>query len=130
MRILPGVVFLLLMSPLVHATSFTVNSQADVGDDNPGNNECHAINGIAGICTLRAAVQEANAHPGTDTIFLSAGLVHTLTRVGLNSNTINGDLDITDNVTIIFFASGQRPVVDVNGLERAFEVSQSLQYGL
>lgn len=122
MRTLFAILLSLLVTPMASATSFTVNSQADVGDDNPGNNECHAINGIAGVCTLRAAVQEANAHAGSDTIFLSAGQVYTLTRVGLDDNALNGDLDITDNVTIIFFASGQRPVVNANGRERAFEV--------
>jgi CSLREA domain-containing protein len=112
---------LLFLSPAM-ATNFTVNSQADVGDDSPGDNICHAIMGIDGVCTLRAAIQEANAHAGADTIFLTAGQVYTLTRAGQDDNAFNGDLDITDNVSIVFFASGVRPVVDANGLERAFEV--------
>lgn len=120
----PLIVFLLslLLTPMAMATGFTVNSQADVGDDNPGDNVCQAILGLPGVCTLRAAVQEANAHAGSDTIFLSGDQVYTLTRAGQDDNAINGDLDITDNVTIIFFATGARPVVDANGLERAFEV--------
>lgn len=121
MRPLIAVLCLLLASPAL-ATSFTVNSQADVGDDGLGDNVCHAILGLPGVCTLRAAVQEANAHPGTDTIFLSAGQVYTLTRSGQDDNAANGDLDITDDVSIAFFASGVRPIVDTNGLERAFEV--------
>src|SRR5690606_11640383 len=75
-----------------------------------------------GVCTLRAAIQEANAHPGADTISLTAGQVYTLTRAGFDANAGNGDLDVTDNLSIFFLASGTRPVVDVNGLERAFEV--------
>ncbi len=122
MRPLLAILVSLLLAAPALATSFTVNSQADVGDDNPGNNVCHAINGIPGICTLRAAIQEANAHAGSDTIFLTAGQVYTLTRAGLDANAFNGDLDITDNLLIIFLASGTRPVVDANGLERAFEV--------
>ncbi|SFN18427.1 right-handed parallel beta-helix repeat-containing protein [Dokdonella immobilis] len=119
--LIPLLLSLLLASPAL-ATSFTVNSQADVGDDNLGDNVCHAILGLPGVCTLRAAVQEANAHAGSDTIFLTAGQVYTLTRAGQDDNAGNGDLDITDDVTILFLASGARPVVDVNGRERAFEV--------
>lgn len=122
MRSLPAILFLSLVAPLAMATSFTVNSEADVGDDSPGDDVCHAVFGLPGVCTLRAAVQEANAHSGVDTIFLSAGQVYTLTRSGLDDTAVNGDLDITDDVSIVFFASGTRPVVDVNGLERAFEV--------
>jgi CSLREA domain-containing protein len=117
-RLIPLLLSLLLAAPAL-ATSFTVNSQADVGDDNLGDNVCHAINGIPGICTLRAAVQEANAHAGSDTIFLTADQVYTLTRAGQDANANNGDLDITDDVSILFFASGTRPVVDVNGQERS-----------
>jgi CSLREA domain-containing protein len=106
----------------VHATMFNVNSEADVPDDSVGDGTCHAVLGLPGVCTLRAAVQEANAHAGADTISLSAGQVYTLTRNGQDDSALNGDLDIDDNVTILFFASGERPVVDANGLERAFEI--------
>src|SRR5581483_8003737 len=39
-------------------TSFTVNSLADAGDATPGDGVC---NDGTGNCTLRAAIQEANA---------------------------------------------------------------------
>jgi CSLREA domain-containing protein len=106
----------------VNATTFDVNSEADVPDDSVGDGTCHAVLGLPGVCTLRAAVQEANAHAGSDTISLSAGQVYTLTRSGQDDTALNGDLDIDDNVSILFFASGERPVVDANGLERAFEI--------
>jgi CSLREA domain-containing protein len=104
------------------ATTFTVNSEADVPDDSIGDGTCHAELGLPGVCTLRAAVQEANAHAGSDAISLSAGQVYTLTRSGQDDDASSGDLDIDDTVTILFFASGDRPVVDANGLERAFEI--------
>ncbi|HEX7769887.1 MAG TPA: right-handed parallel beta-helix repeat-containing protein, partial [Dokdonella sp.] len=84
--------------------------------------ECHAELGLPGVCTLRAAIQEANANPGLDQIWLGAGQVHTLTRVGQDASASNGDLDIDGDVQLLFLASGQRPVVDAGGLERAFEV--------
>ena len=105
-----------------HATTFNVNSEADVPDDSVGDGICHAVLGLPGVCTLRAAVQEANAHAGSDTISLSAGQVYTLTRSGQDDTALNGDLDIDDDVLIMFFASGERPIVDANGLERAFEI--------
>ncbi len=47
-----------------HAT-FVVNDTGDEPDANPGNGVCATS---AGVCTLRAALQEANAHPGADAI--------------------------------------------------------------
>jgi CSLREA domain-containing protein len=104
------------------AGTFTVNSEADVPDDAIGDGACHAELGLPGVCTLRAAVQEANAHAGADVISLTAGQHYTLTRSGQDATASSGDLDITDDTTIFFFASGERPVVDAGGLERAFEI--------
>ena len=49
----------------VSAATFTVNSTADAPDANAGDGICVAM---AGDCTLQAAIEEANAFPGTDTI--------------------------------------------------------------
>jgi CSLREA domain-containing protein len=55
-----------VFQPTAHAsTTFTVNSAGDGADSNAGDGVC---NDGAGNCTLRAAIQEANATPGTDTI--------------------------------------------------------------
>ncbi|HKG98184.1 MAG TPA: choice-of-anchor Q domain-containing protein, partial [Pyrinomonadaceae bacterium] len=70
------------------ATTFTVNSLSDTPDAVPGNGVC-ADGG--GACTLRAALQEANALAGDDTINFSV------------TGTINltGALpDITSNINI------------------------------
>src|SRR5262245_24359270 len=47
------------------AATFTVNSTLDTPDANPGNGIC---NDGVGNCTLRAAIMEANAFLGADTI--------------------------------------------------------------
>jgi CSLREA domain-containing protein len=57
------------------ATSFTVNTTNDAIDANPGNSICADA---TGNCSLRAAIQEANALAGADTIILPDGL-YTLT---------------------------------------------------
>ena len=51
--------------------AFTVNSTSDAIDANPGNGVCETS--TPGQCTLRAAIMEANALPGADTINVPAG---------------------------------------------------------
>ena len=78
-------------------TTFTVNTTVDEVDDNAGDGRCHAS---SGNCSLRAAVQEANAFAGDDTIILPAG-TYTLTLTGSGEDkSATGDLDITSNITI------------------------------
>src|SRR5918992_4919759 len=76
---------------------FTVNSTADAVDSNPGDGTCRTA---AGACTLRAAIQEANALPGADEIRLPAG-TYALGIPPRNQNDVTtGDLDITDSLAI------------------------------
>ncbi|MEW5985729.1 MAG: choice-of-anchor Q domain-containing protein [Chloroflexota bacterium] len=76
---------------------FVVNSVADAVDANLGDAFCATS---AGVCTLRAAVQEANALAGDDTITLPAGL-YALTLTGIGEEAaVMGDLDVTGNLTL------------------------------
>src|SRR5438093_11180628 len=84
-----------LGSGIAWGTTYNVNSVADVVDANIGNNQCLTA---GGVCTLRAAIQESNAHNGTDTITIPAG---TYTLSGTTQDrgeniAAKGDLDITD----------------------------------
>jgi CSLREA domain-containing protein len=65
-----AVVFaILFQTPATHAaTTFTVNSLGDTSDGLAGNGICADL---AGDCTLRAAIEEANALAGDDTIQFS-----------------------------------------------------------
>lgn len=54
----------------VNAANFTVNTTADTNDADPGDGVC-ADSG--GTCSLRAAIQEANALTGADTITVPSG---------------------------------------------------------
>ena len=49
---------------------FVVNSTVDAVDANVGDGVCRAA---GGTCTLRAAIQEANAQPGPDVIYIVPG---------------------------------------------------------
>jgi CSLREA domain-containing protein len=103
----------------VHAAGFTANSTADEPDANPGDGVCASR--PSGFCTLRAAVMEANALPGPDTITLPAGrYLFNLTGAD-EAAAATGDLDITDAVTIIG-ASVATTVVDANRRDRVFEI--------
>src|SRR4030066_1574657 len=73
------------------AATFTVNSTEDAVDIIPGNGICADA---FDDCTLRAAIQEANASAGADTIVLLAG-TYVLDISGLGEDTaITGGLDI------------------------------------
>ncbi|HEY4635139.1 MAG TPA: CSLREA domain-containing protein, partial [Rhodospirillales bacterium] len=69
-----------------NAADFVVNSQADQADANPGDGVCRTS---ANTCTLRAALQEANALPGADLISLPAG------TYAIQIPTLSADLDTT-----------------------------------
>lgn len=85
-----------LMTPMwlgvagdAHAASFNVTSSADAHDAVPGDGICRANIAPAG-CTLRAAIEEANALAGVDVVRVPAG-TYTLT---LGELTLTGDIEI------------------------------------
>src|SRR5690349_14224076 len=92
-----GVVWLALAPGIAHAAVFTVGSRADAVDANAGDGKCAAADGA---CTLRAAVQEANAASGPSTVKLPAGrYVLTIPPVieagtAADMDASNGDLDL------------------------------------
>jgi len=60
---------LMLAAQPAHAsTTFTVNSTADDADGSPLDGACDVSRETDGVCTLRAAIQQANATSGADTI--------------------------------------------------------------
>ncbi len=79
-----------------HAATFTINTTADTVDANPGNGVCADS---SGNCSLRAAIMEANALAGADTVTLPAG-IYSLTLPGSDNASAVGDLDITEALTL------------------------------
>lgn len=101
--------------------AFVVDSTLDTGDANLGD-------GIAadseGRVTLRAAIQEANALLGADTIVLPAGLFD-LSLLGAGEDgAATGDLDITDSVTLTG-AGADQTIIDAGAIDRAFDIASS-----
>lgn len=104
-------------------TEFIVNSTADLVDADIVDDLCDADPGPAVQCTLRAAIIQANATAGKQTIRLQPQLYRlTLTGAGEN-NSFTGDLDLAQEVDIIGTTAGKlRTIIDASGLnDRIFE---------
>lgn len=119
--------YLLVVTPSASMmATFTVNSTDDSVDASPGDGTCaDALN----RCTLRAAVMEANANVGADTITVPAG-TYTLT-LGPNDDEENfdgarediGDLDVLNGDLTINGAGAGSTIIDGGGLDRIIEVN-------
>ena len=106
------------------AATFTVNSTADAVAANPAGGVCQTAPGN-GICTLRAAIQTANATPLADTIVLPPG-TYVLSIAGAGENlAATGDLDISllGNSLTITGAGAATTIIDGNAIDRVFETT-------
>jgi CSLREA domain-containing protein len=103
---------------LAHAATFTVDSTADATDAAPGNGTCATA---AGACTLRAAIQEANALAGADTINVPAGNYFLIIQGSNEDAAASGDLDLTSELTINGTGTSF-PVISGSGIDRVFDV--------
>ena len=108
------------------AKEFTVASHADLPDLTPGDGMCVAYLIVAPpfvipVCTLRAAIEEANSLPGDDEIVLGSG-TYVLDQQGVREDAAHtGDLDITESV-IISGKGREDTVIDAGQLDRIFDI--------
>jgi large repetitive protein len=134
----------LLLIPLLalatldaQAALITVNALGDLPDADPADGVCNADPGNpVPQCTLRAAVQTANALPGHDTIVLAPGGIYQLNQVG-GGGAAAGDLNLTDDVDIVGFVGappaelGALPLIEASGLNnRIFVVHGDVEVTL
>ena len=107
----------------VLAANISVNSTLDANDINPGDGICETAAGN-GVCTLRAAIDEANFNPNPDTINLPAGTFK-ITKPGqADNNNQTGDFDIKSSVSIIG-AGRDQTIIDGDNLDRVFDINPS-----
>lgn len=103
------------------ADTFTAGQFVDAPDANPGNGTCAVA---SGGCTFRAAVQEANAQDGRDTIVLVEGTyLLNIPNRDLNGDgtpddegkAATGDLDIRDETFVRGAGLGETTVTSTTG---------------
>jgi hypothetical protein len=142
--LLRNVVLVLAMAPVgqAYGATFTVNSSIDLVDLLPGDGLCDAG---GGQCTLRAAVQEANAWPGDDIIRFDAALngvpivltippVDECPPLGCFNEVqpASGDLDITESLTVIGNGAAntilQGGATLATSVDRVFEIISPVCY--
>lgn len=110
----------LLFAGEAGAAVFVVNSFNDATDVALGDGICETVAGNQ-LCTLRAAIQEANSLPGPDVVVLPAG-IYGLTLTGAGEDAAaTGDLDIADDLAV-FGAGADRVTIDGNGVDRVFHI--------
>jgi hypothetical protein len=99
-----------------------VDNPADLHDTTPSDGYCDIDMPPVdpGDCTLRAAIDEANAWPADDTIRLAVDPALAIPGTNDNANA-TGDLDITDGLTLV----GDGHTIDANDLDRVLHVSGS-----
>jgi CSLREA domain-containing protein len=86
--------------------TFVVNTTDDKPDGDPGDGKCN-VKGLSFKCSLRAAVQEANAKPGTYTIVLEP-TTYLLDELGRGEDAgATGDLDLRRDITIKVSGTGR-----------------------
>ena len=94
-----------------NAAVFNVTSTADARDANRGNGVCATS---SGTCTLRAAIEEANALPGMDTINLPSGTYTTTGRLVIEDSVfLTGD----GASSTVIDGAGAAPLLHVQSAE-------------
>jgi CSLREA domain-containing protein len=100
------------------AASLLVDSVTDAPDAAPGNGACATA---GSVCTLRAAIQEANALAGADTVSIPPG-TYLLAIAGGNEDAgATGDLDVTDDL-IVTGAGAASTIIDGGSASRVLHV--------
>ena len=111
---------------IAHAVTFTATTTLDSLDASPGDGVCADADGQ---CSLRAAIQEANALAGEDTIMLGAG-TYAFTRAGGNEDAAaSGDLDITDDLGLQG-TGAEATIIDGGALDRVVDLRGSTPHSV
>lgn len=110
--------FIQSLEPRTLLASFVPNSFLDEVDLTPGNG---VVDTTSGNITLRAAIMEANALAGADTITLGAGTYEMGIAGGFEDAGLTGDMDILSELTING-AGAASTIVDGNSIDRLFHV--------
>jgi CSLREA domain-containing protein len=118
-----------LATGLNAAVVFTVNSTDDGVDINPGNGVCSITPTPPYVCTLRAAVMEANRAPNAGaTIMLPAGHYTLQIFPDAVDGEEKGDINLnvpsgySPGPTTIIGVGASSAIIDANGIDRVFDI--------
>ena len=103
---------------LASATTYHVNSLVDEADTNTADDVCSTA---SGACSLRAAIQQANASAGADVILLASGVYNFSLAGDAEDMGLTGDLDVRSEI-IITGNGADQSVIDAMRLDRVLEV--------
>jgi hypothetical protein len=124
-----GAAWLGLVPAGAYAADFAVTSPVDAVDANVGDGVCASGAG-GGACTLRAAVQEADAADGSSTITVPAGryrlTIPPVPEAGsaADAEAGKGDLDLDGEIAIHGAGAGAT-ILDAGGVDRMFETGST-----
>lgn len=109
-----------LCPALAGAATYAVNSTADAAAvDDAGDGICDADPGVGTLCTLRAAIQEANGTSGADLVSLPAGDFVLGLAGAAEDASATGDLDLNSDITLRGFPG---TTIDADGLDRVLHI--------
>lgn len=101
------------------AVQINVDSTLDEVDAVPGDGAC--VSTPSGVCTVRAAVMEANALSGFDIVSIPAG-TYTLGIAGTGEDSAaTGDLDLRETIAI-YGVGADLTIIDGAQIDRVFDV--------
>lgn len=125
LRFLPrySLLWVVACSGSAHGASFTVDRLDDGVDVLPGDGICAMAGSDPQRCTLRAAIQEANASPdGLDTIQLPDGTVELHIAGAGEDAAASGDLDISATLNLLGTAAGTSVIRQLAD-DRVFDIA-------
>ncbi len=125
--VLAGAAGVTLMSPGVAAaaSTFTVNTTADTHDARPGNGLCADS---TGTCSLRAAIEEANAEPTGSTITIDVPANTYLLTLGTLSLTRNV-VSIAGSGAVILKEKGKHQLMSIGSPVQASVSGVTMEKG-
>jgi parallel beta-helix repeat protein len=101
LAVLASLLAVLVTRPTYATTTFTVNSTSDFEDINSVDGVCDADSAVGNLCTLRAAIEQANATSGADVINFNIPAAFRDPNTGVATIKPNSKLpSISDRVTI------------------------------
>ena len=121
-----GALGLAACAPVTALNSVTVTTTVDGSDLDPGDGVCEMTSG-AGDCSLRAAVDEANADDEITYAIVPPG-TYVLDGGGAEDANVTGDLDVAPAAGLLTFLATPGVVIDAGGSAGGIDARSGLTF--